>query len=90
MLCSLGEKLSEWLGPGWEGKESHPAGGWSILGVPRLSIGASPVLYLEGIKGILSQIANDTRLGKNVDLLEGRKICSGIWTGWIDGLGPRV
>lgn len=45
---------------------------------PWLSVGSSPVIISvsdlsKGIKGTLSQFAHDTKLGKNVDLLEGRK-----------------
>ena len=44
----------------------------------------------EGIKCSLCKFADDIKLGRSVDLLKGRKVYRGIWTGWIDGPRPTV
>jgi len=44
----------------------------------------------KGIKHSLSQSADDTKLGRSIDLLEGGRLCRGIWTGWINGPRPTV
>ena len=45
--------------------EFSPVGDWSVLG---------PVLFNIFIRCTISKLANDTKLGKTVDLLEGRKV----------------
>lgn len=45
---------------------------------------------LKRIECTFSQFAEEIKSGRSVDLLDGVKICRGIWTTWIDGLRPTV
>lgn len=46
-------------------------------------------LYLDqGLEGIFSQFTDDTKLSRNVDLLESWEALQRIWTSWISGLRP--
>ncbi|KAF4794883.1 hypothetical protein TURU_097944 [Turdus rufiventris] len=42
----------------------------------------------KGIECTPNKFMDNTKLGGNVDLLEGGKSLQGIWTGWINGLRP--